>query len=233
MRIPLTAVLGLAALATCSAAAQPVPASVRAAAEATVTATPDRARIHIGVVTQAPTAQAAAAENAKRLDGVLAALRQAMGPDGAIRTIGYSVNPNMRYPREGGSPTITGYTATNTVEVTVDDLKNVPRVIDTATQFGANTVQSLRFMLRDERPVRAQALREAALLARSNAEAMASALGLRVLGVLRVEEGEPDRVRPPLMREMATLQEAPGVPTPVEPGTLEMRATVTVTLAVQ
>lgn len=233
MKIPLAAMLGLAALGTASAAAQQAPSSVRASAEATVTAIPDRARIHIGVVTQAPTAQAAAAENAKRLDAVLAALRKALGTAGSVRTIGYSVNPNMRYPREGGPPTITGYTATNTVEVTVDDLKNVPTVIDTATQIGANTVQSLRFMLRDERPVRAQALREAALLARSNAEAMAAALGLRVVGVLRVEEGDPERVRPPLMREMATLAEAPGVPTPIEPGTLEMRATVTVTLAVQ
>lgn len=206
--------------------------SVRATAEATVSAQPDRARIQIGVVTQAATAQAAAADNARQLDAVLESLRRVMGAGAAIRTVGYSVRPNMRYPREGGTPTISGYTASNTVEATVDDLKVLPRVIDTATQFGANAVQSLEFMLRDEQPLRVRALREAALQARANAEAMAAALGLRVVRVLTVEEGAPPVQPRPVMREMA-LATAPGVPTPVEPGTVEMRATVTVVLAVE
>ncbi|HWQ53345.1 MAG TPA: SIMPL domain-containing protein [Bryobacteraceae bacterium] len=231
----LAAVLGMATLGALPAQqnpAQAAPASVRATAEATVSATPDRARIHIGVVTQAPNAQAAAAENAKQLDAVLAALRKVLGPQAAVRTIGYSVNPNMRYPREGGAPVITGYTAQNTVEVTTDDLKLVPRVIDTATQFGANSVQSLQFMLRDERPVRARALRQAAEMARADAEAMAAAVGLRVVGVLTMEEGERPPVRP-LMRENAMLASAPDRPTPVEPGSLEVRAVVTLTMAAQ
>lgn len=234
MKYPLATILAVAAVAPGAAAPQapsPIP-TVKAAAETTVQARPDRARIHIGVVTRAPSAQAAAAENAKQLDKVLAALRQVLGAGAAIRTIGYSVTPDMRYPREGGAPAITGYTANNTVEATVDDLKLVPRVIDTATQFGANSVQSLQFMLRDERPVRAQALREAALLARSNAEAMASALGLRVLRVLAVEAAGADRVGP-VMREMAMVAAAADRPTPVEPGTIEVRAAVNVTLAVE
>lgn len=233
--LALSAILGLTLLGALPAQptrAQTAPASVRATAEATVSATPDRARIHIGVVTQAPNAQAAAAENAKQLEAVLAALRKVLGPQASLRTIGYSVNPDMRYPREGGAPVITGYTAHNTVEVTADDLKLVPRVIDTATQFGANSVQSLQFMLRDERPVRARALREAAELARAEAEAMAAAVGLRVVQVLTVEEGERPPVRP-LVREAAMLASAPDRPTPVEPGSLEVRAVVTLTVAAQ
>lgn len=234
MRILLPVVLAMAAAAG-GAAAQQAPAgvpTVTAAAQATVSAQPDRARIHIGVVTRAASAQAAAADNARQLEGVLAALRKVLGPGAAIRTIGYSVTPDMRYPREGGAPTITGYTAGNTVEATMDDLNLAPRVIDAATQFGANTIQSLQFMLRDERPVKAQALREAALLARSNAEAMAAALGLRVLRVLTVEAVEAGGPRP-VMREMAMMAAAPDRPTPVEPGAIEVRAAVTVTLAVE
>ncbi len=234
---PILAAAVASALLAQAAAAQQVlrdgvTPTVRATAEATVSARPDRARIHIGVVTQAATAQAAAADNARQLDTVLASLRRVMGPGAALRTVGYSVSPKMRYPREGGAPTITGYTATNTIEATVDDLKIVPRVIDTATQFGANSVQSLAFMLRDETSVRVQALRQAALQARSNAEAMAAALSLRVVRVLGVEESETARPRP-LMREMALSAAAPGAPTPVEPGTVEMRAAVTVILGVE
>lgn len=234
MNLKFAAAIVAAVLVSAPAAAQPVQPgpTVRATAEATASARPDRAQIQIGVVTQAATAQAAAADNARQLDAVLAALRKVMGADAAIRTVGYSVRPEMRYPREGGTPTITGYTASNTVEATVDDLQILPRIIDTATQFGANAVQSLRFMLKDEKPLRVQALRQAALEARAKAQAMAAALGLKVVRVLTVEEGVPPVEPRPMMREMA-LAAAPGVPTPVEPGTVETRATVTVVLAVE
>ncbi len=234
MNLKFAAAVVAAVLVSAPAAAQPVQPGpmVRATAEATVSARPDRAQVQIGVVTQAATAQAAAADNARQLDAVLAALRKVMGTDAAIRTVGYSVRPEMRYPREGGTPTITGYTASNTVEATVDDLQVLPRIIDTATQFGANAVQSLRFMLKDEKPLRVQALRQAALEARAKAQAMAAALGLKVVRVLTVEEAVPPVEPRPMMREMAMVA-ASGVPTPVEPGTVETRATVTVVLVVE
>jgi uncharacterized protein YggE len=206
------------------------PASVRATAEATASAPPDRARIRVGVITQANVAQDAAAANARQLDAVLAALRKVLGGAGAVQTASYSVTPNYRYPREGGQPAISGYTAANIVEVTVDDLSRLPRVIDAAAQFGANAVQSLQFVLRNEQPLRARALRDATAAARADAEAMASAAGLRVVRVLSIEEGTPPSVRP--VREMAALA-APAAATPMEPGIVEVRAIVTLTAAVE
>ena len=204
---------------------------VQATAEAVVTAPPDRARINIGVVTQAASAEAAAAANARQVDAVMAQLRKLLGPGGEIRTINYNVQPNYRYPREGGPPSITGYTASNTVQVTTNDLQGVGKLIDAATQSGANTIQSLEFLLKNDRAVRAQALREAALQARANAEAMAGALGLKVTRVLEVREGEAQPPRP-LMARMQTAELA-ATATPITPGQLEVRAVVTVTLAVQ
>jgi uncharacterized protein YggE len=62
---------------------------------------------------------------------------------------------------------------------------------------------------------------------------LADALGLQVLGVLSVSEGEPDIVRPmPMYRaEMAMAQAAP--PTPVEAGAIEVRASVTLVVAIR
>nr|MBA2335926.1 SIMPL domain-containing protein [Blastocatellia bacterium] len=139
-----------------------LPPSIRTSGEAVVTAKPDRANIDIGVVTQAATSQAAVAQNAQKLEATLARLRQLLGSSADIKTISYNVSPTYRYPKEGGEPTITGYTAQNIVRITLDDLTKVGNVIDTATQSGANRVQNLQFTLKDEATVQAQALRLAA-----------------------------------------------------------------------
>ena len=209
-------------------AAAKMPPHIRTTGEATVTARPDRAMIDVGVVTQAATSQAAVTQNAQKLEATLARLRQLLGAGADIKTISYSVTPNYQYPREGGQPTITGYTATNIVRVTLDDLTKVGNVIDTATQGGANQIHNLRFTLKDESTVKAQALREAAVKARASAQALASALDMTVVRVLSVvEAGSP--VIP--IRDVA-FAKAEGASTPIEPGTIEVNASVTITIEV-
>jgi uncharacterized protein YggE len=203
--------------------------SIRVTGEAIIVARPDQALIDIGVVTQAQNAQDAASQNAQKQEAVISALRKALGAGADIKTTGYSLNPNYRYPERGGQPTITGYTASNTVEVKTGDIAQVGKVIDIATQSGANNIQSLRFMLRDEQAARANALREAAIKARAKADALAAALGLRVLRVLFVEES--GQVAPPPIYARAEMAAAPAQ-TPVEPGTIDVRALVTLTVEI-
>ena len=205
--------------------------TVRATGEATVTVQPDLARIDIGVVSEAATAQAAAAQNAKQLTAVLAALKKAAGPGAQIETINYWVNPKYRHG-EGRAPVILGYTATNTVRVTVSDLSNVSTIIDTATSSGANKIQGINFTLKDENAARAKALQPAARQARSNAESIASALGLKVVRIVSAEEGHSPPVRPLQERMMMAQTAMDAVSTPVEPRSIEVHATVTVTLEV-
>jgi uncharacterized protein YggE len=204
------------------------PPSIRTTGEATVTVRPDRAQIDVGVVTQADTSQTAVSQNAQKLEATLAKLRQLLGANADLKTISYNVTPNYRYPKEGGEPTIAGYIATNIVRVTLDDLTKVGDVIDTASQAGSNRIQNLRFMLKDEGPVQAQALREAAVKARAKSQALASALGLNVIRVLSVaESGGP--VVP--MREVAFAR-AQDASTPIEPGTIEVHVSVELTVEV-
>jgi uncharacterized protein len=208
----------------------PIP-SIQVTAEAIVTAQPNRAEIDIGVLTQAQTAEAAAAQNAEQLAAVLGELRKALGTQADFKTISYSINPNYRYPKEGGKPTITGYTASNIVRVNVNDLAQVGKVIDLATKSGANTIHRLQFALKDERAIQSQALREAATKARTQANALASALDLQIVRVLSVKESVP--VSRPIRDNVLTARaEYSAVQTPVESGTLEVRATVTLTVEV-
>ena len=210
---------------------RPARSFVRATGEAVVTAKPDRATVDIGVTTQAQTAQAAAEQNASQLDAVVNKIRQAVGSAAELKTIGYSVNANYSYPKPAGQATIAGYMASNILEVKLNDIPLAGKVIDLATQSGANTIQSLQFSLRDESVAQAEALRQATVKARAKAEAMAASLGVKVVRVLSAEEGGTNVVRPPMFTAMAS-QRGPAPPTPVESGTVEVHANVTVTLEV-
>ena len=122
--------------------------SIRVSGDAQVTAKPDRVQIDIGVTTRAEKSQEAATQNARQIDAVLAALKKSAGPTAVLKTVNYSLSPAYRY-QSGHEPTITGYTASNVVQVTLDDLTKISNVIDAAAGSGANQVQGIEFTLRD------------------------------------------------------------------------------------
>jgi uncharacterized protein YggE len=222
----------LAGASAAALAQQPPVSSIRVTGDAKVTAKPDRVQIDIGVTTRAPQSQDAAAQNARQVEAVLAAVRKAAGPAAVLKTISYSLNPNYQFHPNGGEPTIDGYTANNVVQVTLDELSKIGSVIDAATQAGANHVQGIQFTLRDQAAVRAQALREAATRARAEAEVLAEALGLKVVRVLSVEESSPGIVPVRVLAGAPRTMVTAAAPTPVETGTLDVTANVTLSVEV-
>lgn len=235
------------------AAGRPFPPEIRVTGDAAIHAKPDRATLDVGVVTEAPTAQAASAQNAKRAEAVIAALRAvlaapggpsdaAAAPDSApvespsqapsqITTINYSLDPVYSRPKPGGQPVITRYSSANVVRVTTDDLALVGRLIDGAMGAGANRIDRLVFTLQDEQPLMMKALQQASTRAKSKADAIAAALGVKIIRVLQVEENGPT-VRPVerMLRFSAAAPEEAS--TPVEPGSVDVTATVTLTVEV-
>ena len=117
------------------------------------------------------------------------------------------------------------------MQVETNDLSQIGKIIDTAMQSSANRIDSLRFTLQDEHAVYTQALSEATSRARAKAEAVASALGLRIVRVLSAEEGGSPP-RPVMARAMETRAAPALAETPVEPGTIEIRATVGLTVEI-
>lgn len=203
---------------------------VRASGEATVTAKPDRAQISIGVVNEASTAQAASSQNAAQTAQLIESVKRGLGSRGDIKTTNYSISPAYQYV-DGKPPKLTGYKAENTVLVTIDDLSLVGQIIDNSTNAGANAINGISFSLRNDEAVRSQALAEAAVAARASAEAIARALKLQVIGVLQAESAEAPAIRP---RPQAFMtQRLAQASTPIEAGTLDVHASVVVTLAVR
>jgi uncharacterized protein YggE len=214
-------VLGLIATRASAQAVNPSASTIRVTGEATVTSRPDRAELDLGVVTRGPNAQQAASENARVLQNVLGALRRALGPTANIETISYALQPDYQFPQPGGEPKIVGYTVSNVVRVTQDDLSNVGTVIDAATRAGANQIRRIRFTLRDDAPAKASALRGAARDARAKAYNLAHALGLQIVRIRSVDETTPTR------SPFFDLELRAAATTPILPGTIETTATVT------
>ena len=158
-----------------------------------------------------------------------ASSKQMLGASAEIKTISYSGTPVYRRDKEGNTSTISGFTATNVVQIKVSDLSGVGKVIDLSTQLGANSIPRIQFTLKDEQAIRMQALREAAIKAKAEAEAVASALGLKIIRVLSVEAGG-SHIRPLYAMEARAM--AAPQQTPVEPGTIEVSATVTLVVEV-
>jgi uncharacterized protein len=202
--------------------------SIRVIGEAVVTGKPERAQIDVGVLTQERQSQSATTQNARQMDTVVTALHKLLGPDADIKTINYTLNPDYQYRPIGGKPSVSSYTAVNVVRVTIDDLDKVGSVIDTATQAGANHIESVRYTARDLQMLHSQAVHDAALKAKANAEALASALNLKIIRTLTVDEtGEPPGPAP----DGAGPDGGP-VPTPVQPGSLVVTANVVLTVEV-
>ena len=230
MRIALS-LAAIACVATAQVPAPQPPPSVRAHGQATVTAKPDRVRVEIGVVTQGSTAAAAAQANATQFEAVVAALKKLLGSEAEIQTANYSVNPEYKYPREGGRPTIAGFTASNTIRVETSKVDQASSILDTASGKGANTIHGIHFFVKDDNALRTRALREAAADARRNAEAMAAGVGQKILRILRIEDNAVSTPRP-MQKEVMMMRGAvadASAPTPVESGTVEVHATVALT----
>jgi uncharacterized protein YggE len=225
--LPLGALLGAQQVST-----PPGVPFIRVHGEATVSALPDRVQMDVGVISLGPTAQAATQTNSTQSNIVLEQLRKLI-PAGNIKTVNFSVNPNYQYPKDGSPPSILGYTANNTVRLELDDLKLTRDVIDAATRSGANNVNRLTFALRDESKARAEALGKAADQAKSGAEALAATMKVKIGQLLRLEEEQPVIVSPGRQVELgASAKTGAGESVPVEPGTIEIHASVSLTFAV-
>jgi len=202
--------------------------SITVNGEAMISAEPDQAQIDIGVVTQARSAPEASKENAERLSRVLAEVKKLLGKGNEVKTSGYSLTPNYRYP-QGGKPEIVGYTASNIVRIKTNTLDLVGRLIDASMQAGANNINRLVFTLKDEQAAQLEALRQASAKAKIKAEAIAASMGLKIVKISSITEGE--RTIQPIYRARAESLAAQA-PTPIEPGTVEVRSTVSLTAEV-
>jgi uncharacterized protein YggE len=220
------AVVAVVAAASSVAQAQSAQAVVIPSVPALVTSgqgeakiAPDRASLLVNVQTRGATAAAAAAENAQKTRAVLEALAKLGLPREQLGTEGYSVNPEYRYDKDGGSPKVTGYAVTNTVRAETHRVEQVGAMIDAALGAGANLINSLSFYAASIDVPRREAIGAAVASARADAEAMARAAGGTLGSLLEMStQGPTAPPRPMYDMAMARGKTAQAEPTPINPG---------------
>jgi uncharacterized protein YggE len=206
------------------------PRQVVVSATETVDVAPDRARVVIAVETRGRTSAAVASENARIQAAVLAAVREAGVAPAQIRTLVVSVNPEYRYPAEGGRPTVVGYQARNSIRVELHDLAKVAATIDGALAAGATNVNGPELYLADPDAARREALQKAVKKARAEAEAMAEAAGVTLGAILELSASEGGDGPVPVFA-MARARADESAATPVQPGNITVSATVNLRIA--
>jgi len=219
-----------------TAGAQPVPRPqngppvVVTRGEATVKRAPDRVWLTIAAESRARTPREAQKLNADAMSAVMAKLKGAGLPADSLRTTSYDLQPEFDY--NNGRQTLRGYVARNAVEIRLDQIERAGEILELAVTAGATTVSGLRFDLKDRAAAEREALRLAVADARGRANAAAAGAGLSVDRVLRIEEHRASVPEPrPMM--MAMQREVASAPPPITPGELEIRSSVTMTVAIK
>jgi len=225
--------LGLAlsvapAIAAAQSSSAPEPPSINTRGEATVKRAPDQAWVTFAAEARAPKAADAQRRAAEEMTSLQAALKSAGVAAEAIRTTGYSLQPDVEYV--AGASRVKGYIVRNQIEVRVDAIDRVSAVLDAAGGAGATSISSLRFDLKDRATVEREALRLAVRDAMTRAEAIAAGAGKTLGPILRIEEqGTPPIVVQTGVMRMAERAEA----TPITPGETEVRASVTLVVSIR
>ena len=154
---------------------------------------------------------------------LIAALKAAGVAERDIQTQDVSVGSD--YDETGRSD---DFVASNTVSVLIRDLDRAGAVLDAAAKAGANNVYGPSLTRSNREGLEAKALEDAVASARKRAETLADAAGVDLGTVTAISE-TPSMGGPELLARAADAASSP----PIEKGTQEIQATVTVTFAIE
>lgn len=237
-RVALT--IALAALIPAVAAAQTTTATppvIVAQGSSAIKVAPDQAWITVAVETRDAKAPEARRLAAVSMTSVMAALKKTGLADDAIRTTGFSLNPDYEYV--SGRQRMRGFIVTNQVQVRIDDIAQVAEVLDAAGALALApssnlTIANLRFDLKTRTQVERDASKLAVQDALESARAMAEGAGVALGRISRIDSmGVSPKFQdaPQMMAMRGAAVDA--VSTPISPSEIEIRASVMLTVEIK
>jgi hypothetical protein len=165
-----------------------------------------------------------------RTSAVLARLRELGVADADLQAPDVEIHPEYDYRRDAQK--LIGYRVARSVTARVRALDTLGDVLDGVSATGANEVHGARMAASDPSAAEHAALASAVGAARASADAIASAAGVTLGGVIRVEEAERMDAPRGMMR-MAAMAESADVPTEVAAGELTVRRAVRAWFAIE
>lgn len=227
LRLPMAFFLMLF-VSACYAEASGEPRTLTVNGTGSAATAPDTAVLTIGVESFAKTATEAMADNARRANALLKALRDRGIAERDLQTSALNLNArydHRRAPDNGPAERILlGYDANNMITARVRELDKLGAAIDAAIAAGGNRIDGVNFDISDPTAVLAAAREAAWENARAKAEQLASLAGVKLGAVQKIEsyEHSPGPVRQVGMMRMAAES------TPVQPGEQQLSVQINV-----
>jgi uncharacterized protein YggE len=208
IRIASVAVLGFLALflvvETVSVAkgigrsANPATDVITVSGDGQATMEPDVARVSFTVEHTAPAVADAQAQTTRQTNEVLAFVKEQGVAEKDIKTISYNITPQYSYPNPclpgalcpayGGSPKVTGYQVSQSVQVTVRELTKVGDLLAGLGKLSVQNVSGPAFGLDDATAGYNAAREDAINKARAQAKVLSKQLGVRLGKIVNYSE---------------------------------------------
>lgn len=187
---------------------------------------PDTAQLSIGVTKTASTVSSAQEQTNTAANKIINDLKKLGIKDKDIKTTNYSVNPNYDFNR--GEQNITGYTVTQTLEISVAPIDVANKAIDTATSDGANLVGGVNFVFdeKTKKNLENKAREDAVKEAKEKAQNLAKITGIKLGRIVDVQESGNFEPRPIFATQ--SLEVGKAADTSLQPG--ENSITINITL---
>lgn len=211
----------IAATLGSAVAQERIPSLITVTGEGEVAIAPDLAITSGGVTTTGKTAREASETNARMMNAVMAALKAAGIAEQDVQTSRLALYP-LRDNNKTGEQRITGFQATNQVNIKIRDVAKVADIIDRLVAAGANDISGIQFVVSSPSKPLDQA-REAAMAdARRKADIYAKAADVKLGAAVSISEAGTSMPGPIMMRA------AKGEATPVSAGEQIQRISVSV-----
>ena len=203
--------------------------TITGTATGTATGVPDTATIGLGADSHGASATEALTNNAKRVEGVIAAMRFVGVAEKDIQTTNISV-----YPAFDNRGRITGYTVSTRMSAKTHDVPGAGKVIDAAAKLAGDDlrVDSINLSIEDTGPVVRAARTKAVVAAHDQAAQLAKAAHVG-LGAVRtiVEQQDQQNVFPQAASARMLADQAAAIP--VSAGTQDLQIHVKVVYEIQ
>jgi uncharacterized protein YggE len=201
-------------------------ASISVAGHGKITGTPDTATVTMGVETKDPSAQAAMQRNNAEAAALIATLKEKGVAAKDIQTSNLSVSPD--WDDKGN---IKGYAVSNTVTVTLHDLKSAGAIIDAAAAKAGNDIrlQGVMLSIDDTSDLVAKARADAVKDALTQGQQLAAAGGIKLGAIHTIDTTGTVQPQPQYFAERyAKMALDTTAAVPIEPGTQELSIDVNV-----
>ena len=187
---------------------------------------PDIATVNIGVRSQSTEIIEAFRENSEIAENIIQKLIEMSVEQKDIQTRNFNIyqQQNPRFNEEEEEPT-TSYVVENTIAVIVRDLDALGEVLSTMVSEGANTIHGITFDIEDREAAVEEARQLAIEDAKSQAEAIADAAGVKLGEVRSINIDQNGGITPRLAFAVAEEAAIGGGDVPISSGSLTIQVT--------